>query len=179
MDWCIVLVEMPLIRFAECWISPWTPLKPQHSIPCWLCVQWKPIAYRSCQCCQKKGPSNVCGWICSVWASWVWESQYASTGNSVSWSLGHSSRSSFHRRSLEHQELIEVPADFSKPMYGTRPCCLVQVITRHTCPDPHLGSWKCLPHQAHIAPSEPMSSIHQQCLSLGSFPTFPSPLSPL
>ena len=29
--------------------------------------------------------------------SWVWESQLAFTGNSVSWSLGHSSRSSFHR----------------------------------------------------------------------------------
>ena len=28
----------------------------------------------------------------------------------------------------------------------------------HTCPDPHLGSWNCLPHQAHIALSEPISS---------------------
>ena len=78
-------------------ISSWTPLKPQHSIPCWLSVQWKPSACRSCQWCQKKGSSKVCGWICSVWLSWVWESQHASTGNSVSWSLGHSSRSSFHR----------------------------------------------------------------------------------
>ena len=68
---------------------------------------------------------------------------------------------------------------FSKPMYGTRPCCLVQAITRHTCPDPHLGSWNCLPHQAHIALSEPMSSIDQQGSSHGSFPTFPSPLFPL
>ena len=64
-------------------------------------------------------------------------------------------------------------------MYGTRPWCLVQAITQHTCPDPNLGSWNCLPHQAHIAPSEPMSSIDQQGSSLGSFPTFPSPLSPL
>ena len=48
-----------------------------------------------------------------------------------------------------------------------------------TCPDPDLGSWNCLPYQAHIAPSEPMSSIDQQGSSLGSFPTFPSPLSPL
>ena len=37
-DWCIVLVEMPLTRFEECWplsdgISSWTPLKPQHSNP--------------------------------------------------------------------------------------------------------------------------------------------------
>ena len=64
---------------------------------------------------------------------------------------------------------------FSKPMYGNRPCCLVQAITRHTCPDPHLGSWNCLPHQDRIAPSEPMNSIEQQGSSLGSFPTFPSP----
>ena len=35
-------------------ISSWTPLKPQHNIPCWLSVQWDPIACRSCQCCQKK-----------------------------------------------------------------------------------------------------------------------------
>ena len=86
-------------------ISSWIPLKPQHSIPCWLSVQWEPSACRSCQCCQKKGSSKVCGWICSVWPSWVWESQHASTGNSVSWSLSHSSRSSFHRRSPGHQEL--------------------------------------------------------------------------
>ena len=32
------------------------------------------------------------------------------------------------------------------PMYSTRPCCLVQAITRHTCPDPDLDSWNCLPH---------------------------------
>ena len=30
-------------------ISCWTPLKTQHSIPCWLSVQWEPIACRSCQ----------------------------------------------------------------------------------------------------------------------------------
>ena len=46
------------------------------------------------------------------------------------------------------------PRTFSKPMYGTRPCCLVQAITRHACLDPHLGSWNCLPHQAHIAPND-------------------------
>ena len=60
-------------------------------------------------------------------------------------------------------------------MYGTRPWCLVQAITRHTCPDPHLGSWNCLPHQAHIVPSEPMSSINQQGSCLDSFPTFLPP----
>ena len=60
-------------------------------------------------------------------------------------------------------------------MYGTRPWCLVQAITRHTCPDPHLGSWNCLPHHALIAPYEPMSSIDQQGSSLDSFPTFPPP----
>ena len=47
----------------------------------------------------------------------------------------------------------------------------------HTCPDPHLGSWNCLPHQAHIALSEPMSSTDKQGSSLGSFPTSP-PLYP-
>ena len=35
-------------------ISSWTPLKPQHGIPCWLSVQWEPSACRSCQFCQKK-----------------------------------------------------------------------------------------------------------------------------
>ena len=89
-------------------ISSWTPLKPQHSIPCWLSVQWEPSACRSCQCCQKKGSSKVCGWIYSVWPSWVWESKHASTGNSFSWSLAHSSKSSLHRRSPEHQELQDL-----------------------------------------------------------------------
>ena len=56
----------------------------------------------------KKGSSKVYGWICSVWPSSVWESQHASTGNSVSWSLGQSSRSSFHHRSPEHQELQDL-----------------------------------------------------------------------
>ena len=78
-------------------ISSLTPLKAQHSIPCWLSVLWEPSACRSSPCCQKKDSSNVCGWICSVWPSWIWESQHAYTRNSVSWSLGHSSRSSFHR----------------------------------------------------------------------------------
>ena len=87
-------------------ISCWTPLKPQHSIPCWLSVQWEPSACRSCQCCQKKGSSKVCGWICFVWPSWVWESQHASAGNSVSWSLGHSSRFSFHRMASLKQNFI-------------------------------------------------------------------------
>ena len=66
----------------------------------------------------KKGSSKVCGWVCSVWPSWVWESQHASTGNSVTWSLGHSSRSSFHRRSPEHQELRDL--NWSA---GPSPCC--------------------------------------------------------
>ena len=40
----------------------------------------------------KKGSSKVCWWICSVWPFWVWESQHAF----FTWSLGYSSRSSFH-----------------------------------------------------------------------------------
>ena len=81
-------------------ISSWTRLKPQHSIPCWLSVQWEPSACRSCQCYQRKGSSKVCGWICSAWPSWLWKSQHTSTGNSVSWSLGHNNRSSFHHMVL-------------------------------------------------------------------------------
>ena len=65
------------------------------------------------------------------------------------------------------------------PMYCTRPCCLVQDITRHTCLDPNLDSWNCLSHQTHIALSGSMSSTDQQGSSLGLFSTFPSPLSPL
>ena len=89
-------------------ISSWTPLKPQHSIPCWLSVQRELSACKSCQCCQKKGSSKVCGRICSVWLSWVLESQHASTENSLSWCLRHCSRSSFHHRSPEHQELRDL-----------------------------------------------------------------------
>ena len=42
-------------------ISSWTPLKPQHSIPCWLSVQWEPSACRSCQCCQKRDHQKFLG----------------------------------------------------------------------------------------------------------------------
>ena len=34
----------------------------------------------------KKGIIKFCWWICFLCLSWVWESQHASTGNSVSWS---------------------------------------------------------------------------------------------
>ena len=64
----------------------------------------------------KKGSSKVCGLICSVWPSWVWESQHTSTGNSVSWSLDHNSRSSFHRRSPEHQELRDLNWSARQPL---------------------------------------------------------------
>ena len=99
-------------------ISSWTPLKPQHRIPCWLSVQWEPRACRSCQCCQKTGSTKVCRWICFAWPSCVWESQHASTRNSASWSLGLRSRSSFHRRSPEHQELLDLNWS-ARPS----PCC--------------------------------------------------------
>ena len=42
-------------------ISSWTPLKPQHRIPCWLSVQWEPSACRSCQCCQKRDHQKFVG----------------------------------------------------------------------------------------------------------------------
>ena len=83
-----------------------------------MSVQWEPSACRSCQHCQKKGSSKVCAWICSVWPSWVWENQHASIGNSVSWSLSHRSKSSFHRRSPEHQELCDLNWS-ARPS----PCC--------------------------------------------------------
>ena len=36
-------------------------LKTQHSIPCWLSVQWEPSACRSCQCCQKRDHQKFVG----------------------------------------------------------------------------------------------------------------------
>ena len=44
------------------------------------------------------------------------------------------------------------------PKYSTRPCCLVQVISLHPCPDPDLGPWNCLAHQTQIALRESMTS---------------------
>ena len=97
-------------------------LKSQHSIPCWLSVQWEPSACRSCQCCQKKkGSSKVYGWICSV--SWVWESQHTSTGNSVSWSLGHSSRSSFHHMAF----FFKFKAEFYCMSFFKSPDCIFEI----------------------------------------------------
>ena len=42
-------------------ISSWTPLKPQHSIPCWLSVQWEPSAFRSCQGYKKRDHQKFVG----------------------------------------------------------------------------------------------------------------------
>ena len=93
---------MALSRFEECW-----PL-PTESLP-ELCQNLNivflvdcpssgnPVHVDHASAVKKKGSSKVCGWISSVWPSWVWESQYASTGNSVFLSLRHSSRSNFHR----------------------------------------------------------------------------------
>ena len=39
-------------------ISSWTRLKPQHSISCWLSVQWEHSVCESCQCCKKKKRSS-------------------------------------------------------------------------------------------------------------------------
>ena len=56
-------------------ISSWTPLKPQHSIPCWLSLQWEASACRSCQCCQKRdhqkfvGGFSLSGLLGSGWVS--------------------------------------------------------------------------------------------------------------
>ena len=42
-------------------ITSWTPLKPQHIIPCWLSVQWEPSACRSCQCYKKRDHQKFVG----------------------------------------------------------------------------------------------------------------------
>ena len=107
-------------------ISSWTPLKPKNIIPCWLSVQWEPSASRSCQCCQKKkkkGSSKVCGWICSVWPYWVRETQHASTRNSVFWSLGHGSRSSFHRMAF----FSSLKQNFMAYHSFSRPDCIFEI----------------------------------------------------
>ena len=101
-------------------------LKPQHSIPCWLSVQWEPSACRSFQCCQKKGSSKVCRWICSVWPSWVWESQHASTGNSVFWSLGHRSRSSFDHMAF-FPSLKQNFIAYRSSKVSSRPDCIFEI----------------------------------------------------
>ena len=107
-------------------ISGWTSLKPQHSIPCWLSVQWEPSIYGSCQGCQKKGSSKVCGWIVSVWSSCVLENQHTSTGNSISWSLGHSSRSSFHRMAL-FPSLKQNFISYRSSKVFSRPDCIFEI----------------------------------------------------
>ena len=56
-------------------------------------------------------------------------------------------------------------------MYSTRPCCLVQAITRHTCLDPHLGSWNCLnPHCTQW--------VNKQHRPAGVVPSLPFPFIP-
>ena len=42
-------------------ISSWTPLKPQHSIPCWLSVQCEPSACRSCNVVKKRDLQKFVG----------------------------------------------------------------------------------------------------------------------
>ena len=86
----------------------------------------EPSVCRSCQCCQKNGSSKVSGWICSVWPSWVWESQHASPGNSVSWSLGHSSRSSFHRMAF-FPSLKQNFIAYRSSSVSSRPDCIFEI----------------------------------------------------
>ena len=42
-------------------ISSWTPLKPQHCIPCWLFVPGDPSACKSCQYCHKRDHQKFVG----------------------------------------------------------------------------------------------------------------------
>ena len=53
------------------------------------------------------------------------------TGNSVSWSLGHSSRSSCHRRSPEHQELRDL--NWSARLYLANQLWCSDFFTPPTC----------------------------------------------
>ena len=71
----------------------------------------------------KKGSSKACGWICSVWPSCVWESQHTSTVNSVSWSLGHSSRSRFHRMAF----FPSLKQNFIAYRSSSRPDCIFEI----------------------------------------------------
>ena len=74
----------------------------------------------------KKGSAKVCGWICSVWPAWVWESQHASTGNSVSWPLGHSSRSSFHCMAF-FPSLKQNYIAYRSSKVSSRPDCIFEI----------------------------------------------------
>ena len=74
----------------------------------------------------KKEPSKVCRWICSVLTSWVRESQHASTGNTVSWSLGHSSRSSFHRMAF-FPSLKQNFISYRSSKVSSHPDCIFEI----------------------------------------------------
>ena len=75
-------------------ISSSTPWKPQHSIPCWLSVQWEPSACRTCQCCQKKIIKSL--WVDLLCLAFLGLGELACFHRELSWSLGHSSRSRCH-----------------------------------------------------------------------------------
>ena len=74
-DWCTVLVEMPLTRFEECWPLPkesLPELPSNHNIVFLVdCLSsGNPVYVDHDSFVKKKGSSKVCGWICSVWPSW-------------------------------------------------------------------------------------------------------------
>ena len=102
-DWCIVLVEMPMTRFEEFWPLPAESLLelPLNLNIVFLvdCLSSGNSVHVDHASAVKKRDYQKFVWICSVWPS---------TENSVSWFLGHCSRSSFHRRSPEYQELQDL-----------------------------------------------------------------------
>ena len=71
---------------------------------------------------------------------------YAFTGNSVSWFWGHSSRSSFLRRSLEHQELQDLNWS-ARPS----PCCHDNVFHSDLLRAPLRNLRANLPHLQFLA----------------------------
>ena len=91
--------------------SSWTPLKPQHRIPSWL-SSGNPVHIDHASAVKKSIKSLWVDLLCLTLglgepACFYWEL-----------SLGHSSRSSFHHRSLEHQELRDLNWS-ARPS----PCC--------------------------------------------------------
>ena len=89
-------------------VFPWTPLKPLHSIPCWLSVQWEPSACRSCQRSQKRDHQKFVGGFALSGLLGSGRASMLPLGILSLLYLAYSSRSSFHRRSPEHQELRDL-----------------------------------------------------------------------
>ena len=114
--------KCPLTRFEECWSLPtesssWTPLKPQqYSLLTVSLFSGNLVHVDHASAVKKKDHQKFVGWICSVWPSCCLGEPACFPLGTLS--LGLSSRSSFHRRSPEHQELQDLNWS-ARPS----PCC--------------------------------------------------------